>query len=298
MADWRQVPGFRSGKWGKKVVAVVGYALIAMFILGGLAGRNVASVIFGLDVLAIVLLATNGWGLRSRIPAFRGRNQLKAAPIWAGLVLVGLISFVASAPSPSTPPSAPASASPTPLAVAQLTATPAPSTAAPPTAAPATTTPIPPTPVPATAIPPTPVPPTTVPPTPIPPTSVPPTAMAAQPTEAPKAVVPPYQMVGTGQTSTPNRSRYETNIVVPADYDDERMIAVLADAAARTLEERRDALAVVVFALTAPENVGRGYDKGRAVASRDSRGWTGDGTFRGRANRREEYVYMSETQAV
>lgn len=73
MPDRWQIPVFRSGTWCKNVVAAVGYALIAMYILGEFGSGNVAAQTFGLDVLAIVLLATNGWGLRSRIRALRGR---------------------------------------------------------------------------------------------------------------------------------------------------------------------------------------------------------------------------------
>jgi len=39
MASWvRQVPGFRSGRWWKKILAVLGYAVIFLLIAGGLFG--------------------------------------------------------------------------------------------------------------------------------------------------------------------------------------------------------------------------------------------------------------------
>ena len=39
MAGWvRQVPGFRSGRWWKRILAVLGYAVIFLLIAGGLFG--------------------------------------------------------------------------------------------------------------------------------------------------------------------------------------------------------------------------------------------------------------------
>jgi hypothetical protein len=53
----------------------------------------------------------------------------------------------------------------------------------------------------------------------------------------------------------------------------------LAEAARKALRERPDARAVGVFAHRSRNVVGKGWDRGRALISVDSQGWTGDRTF-------------------
>ena len=59
MASWvRQVPGFRSGMWWKKVLAVLGYAVIAQLIAGGLFGgamHVLVTKLLGLPALVVSL---------------------------------------------------------------------------------------------------------------------------------------------------------------------------------------------------------------------------------------------------
>jgi hypothetical protein len=59
MASWtRQVPGFRSGRWWKKIIAVVGYAVIVQLIAAGLFGGTLhwlVTNILGLPALGIFL---------------------------------------------------------------------------------------------------------------------------------------------------------------------------------------------------------------------------------------------------
>jgi hypothetical protein len=59
MASWvRQVPGFRSDRWWKKVLAVLGYAAIFQLIAGGLLGGAMhvrVTKVLGLLGLVIVL---------------------------------------------------------------------------------------------------------------------------------------------------------------------------------------------------------------------------------------------------
>lgn len=55
----RQVPGFRSNTRWKQVIATLGYAGIAIFILGGFSPTNHVLLIMGVEALAVVLLATN-----------------------------------------------------------------------------------------------------------------------------------------------------------------------------------------------------------------------------------------------
>ena len=116
MASWvRQVPGFRSGRWWKEVLAVLGYVVIFQLIAGGLLGgamhvlvtkvlgllglvtvlkvgpwvdalgppyvatqafltlvsilnARASTFLLGAESLALILLATNAWGVRSHIP--------------------------------------------------------------------------------------------------------------------------------------------------------------------------------------------------------------------------------------
>jgi hypothetical protein len=93
------------------------------------------------------------------------------------------------------------------------------------------------------------------------------------------ATTPPYEVVKIETTSTPNRKRYNTNIVVPASYTRAQMVAVLTDAARRTLREQGDARAAVIFAFSDRSLADKGFDKGRAWVSRDGQGWTGNGSF-------------------
>ncbi len=59
MANWvRQIPGFRSGRWWKKVLAVLGYAVIFQLIAGGLLGgamHALVTKVLGSAGLVIVL---------------------------------------------------------------------------------------------------------------------------------------------------------------------------------------------------------------------------------------------------
>ena len=61
MAGWvRQIPGFRSGRWWKRVFAVLGYAVISLLIVGGLYGGAVHTLVtnvLGLPGLGIFLKA-------------------------------------------------------------------------------------------------------------------------------------------------------------------------------------------------------------------------------------------------
>jgi len=97
--------------------------------------------------------------------------------------------------------------------------------------------------------------------------------------EVPLDVVPPYVVIRTERANLPTRIRYRTDILVQRTYDRDELITVLVDAATQTLRARRDAAAAVVFAFTNPRTVGRVYDTGRALVSRDGLGWKGDGSF-------------------
>lgn len=105
-ARWlKQVPGFRSGQRWKQIVAAAGYTFIALAIGAGAATNDVALLLLGVDALAIVLLVTNAWGLRSRVPLFNSSRRLKAASGWGILLVVGFgaLGVVVTATSKAPP---------------------------------------------------------------------------------------------------------------------------------------------------------------------------------------------------
>ncbi len=90
-ANWLgQVPGFRSGTRWKQISAAVGYTCIAFAIVAGVAIADAALLVLGVDTLVIVLLATNAWSLRARVPLFNSPSKLKAAGGWGILFALGL----------------------------------------------------------------------------------------------------------------------------------------------------------------------------------------------------------------
>lgn len=108
-ARWlRQVPRFRAGQRWQQIVAAAGYTFIALAIGAGVATDDVALLLLGVDALARMLLATNAWDLRSRVPLFNSPSKLKAASGWGLLLLLG---FVALSVGVTTPPKTPSTAS-------------------------------------------------------------------------------------------------------------------------------------------------------------------------------------------
>ncbi|MDE3111783.1 MAG: hypothetical protein KGK34_02470 [Chloroflexota bacterium] len=81
------IPGFRSDNRRNQVFAAIGYALIAIAFLGG----YWYSAFLGLFALSVVFLATNAWGVRTRVPGFRSTRRLAAAGTWLGYAVAGLL---------------------------------------------------------------------------------------------------------------------------------------------------------------------------------------------------------------
>jgi hypothetical protein len=146
---WRQIPGFRTGTRWKQIVGVLGYLVIATLIVR--IGASPALGLFGLLTFAAVWLATNAFGLRTKVPVFRSRNRLAAGGAWTGLGIAMLVTVamaappaveqnngVGSGPSGSHTPAAVAQASsrPSPTPSPSPSTTPTPSSSAPPPPAP------------------------------------------------------------------------------------------------------------------------------------------------------------------
>lgn len=145
------------------------YLIVGTWIVGGLLEGRPTMAVLGLVSLFGVLLATNAWRLRSRVPPFSSSNRVSASAGWAGLGMVALAAFVLTYGSGTEPPQNPTTqaAVTEPSAPSSASSTPRLSTA---TAVPPTPTPTPspkPTPTPT----PTPAPP---PPPPTPPAPPPP----------------------------------------------------------------------------------------------------------------------------
>jgi uncharacterized protein DUF3761 len=167
----RQIPGFRTMTPWKIVLACAGYGLAAFWLLAAIGAANPGMALFGFGVIALALLAANGWGMRSRIPGVRSTDRRVAGGTWAGLFVALLIASLWASPSVAT-----ASRTPAPVAESTLAPTvrptatprPSPSLTATPTAKPKPTPTATPTP---TAVP-------TATPTPVP---APPAQAAADP---------------------------------------------------------------------------------------------------------------------
>lgn len=101
MPQWiRALPGFRTGTPWKQYLAGSCYlCLLAILILGPLQHKLLSATL-----LAAILLATNTWGLRTQLPAFRSEDRVKASLAWSALAVVGLVSLRAVAGTLESPP--------------------------------------------------------------------------------------------------------------------------------------------------------------------------------------------------
>ncbi len=150
---YRWIPGFRTGKRWKEVLAVIGYVPIAAWLVQ--TPSNPKLGLFGVLCLGAVGLATNAGGVRSRVAVLRSGNPFVAGIGWIVIAIVliavgaweqpptGPPSQSASPIVASTPPGSPAiptatqPSSPTPSAKPTPTPTPTPTPKPTPTPSPA-----------------------------------------------------------------------------------------------------------------------------------------------------------------
>jgi len=176
----RQIPGFRTMTPWKIVLACTGYGLAAFWLLAAVGAANPGMALFGFGVIALALLAANGWGMRSRVPGIRSTDRRVAGGTWAGLFVALLIASVWASPSVATGSRTPAPVAESTLApTARPAATPRPSPSLTPTAKPTPTPTAKPTPTPTAA-------PTAT------PTAVPPQPVATPVPAAPAPAADPY----------------------------------------------------------------------------------------------------------
>lgn len=98
---YRHVPGFRSGKLPKVVVALVAYLIIAAWLVQ--LPTNPALGILGILSVCVVLLAFNVRGIRTRLPVFRSPRRLIAVGGWISIGVAMVIAAAFAAPPATTP---------------------------------------------------------------------------------------------------------------------------------------------------------------------------------------------------
>jgi len=101
----RTVPGFRSGTTWKAILAGAGYSLIALALIGAVSAGSISGIVLSLGILLIVLVATNGWGTRIRLPLVKSPNKLLAALGWSIFLVVWLAVIGLAAPPSTNDPS-------------------------------------------------------------------------------------------------------------------------------------------------------------------------------------------------
>lgn len=126
------LPGFRSGAWWKRVIALSVYGAIALVILGAVASGYWSTTFLGFFLLAVALLAGNGWGIRLRLPWLGSPSRRTGAKAWAivlvaGFVMTGVLNSTADAERVAIAAAARAAQTPTPRLAEATSATSAPS---------------------------------------------------------------------------------------------------------------------------------------------------------------------------
>jgi len=99
---YRQVPGFRSGRRLNAAIALIGYLVIAAWIVQF--PWNPSLGILGVLSTATVIVAFNVFGSRTRLPIFRSSNKVLAGAAWSIVAIAILVAAGSAAPSSSNRP--------------------------------------------------------------------------------------------------------------------------------------------------------------------------------------------------
>lgn len=185
-AWYRQIPGFRTGKWPKAVVALLAYLVIAAWLVQ--LPTNLALGILGILSLCVVLLAFNVRGIRTKLPVFRSPRRLVAVGGWLAIGIAMLFAAAFAAPPATTQ----SGATPT-VAVKESSPSPGGSAVSPETASP--TAAVSPTPTPS----PSPKPSLSPSPTPVP-------SPTPSPVQQPPPALTPISFLNAPLTAAPNQT--------------------------------------------------------------------------------------------
>jgi hypothetical protein len=94
---YRRIPGFRSGNVPKAVIAVIGYLIIAAWIVQF--PINPALGVLGVLSLGVVALIFDVGQIRTRLPIFRSSNRVLAAAGWGAIAIAMLVAAAFATPS-------------------------------------------------------------------------------------------------------------------------------------------------------------------------------------------------------
>jgi hypothetical protein len=264
------MPGFRSRNLLKAALAIVGYAIIGLFVILGVVTTYPTVTVLAIGAFIVVLLAFDGFGLRRRIPGIGGNIRTLAAVTWLGLLAliiaaaVGADSLLLTAEermgrAARASQAAARTAAPEPSATATVLVATSRITPTPATTAALSTNPSATPSAPASTNPPV---------TAIPTFSSAPIATPSAPPGTPQAVA--YTVIQRKDLSLANRTRTEVRIVVTGQPTKEQKIATLA-AAART--ELRPHVVLINAFRTVQEERECSATVGQAELSTDGRGW-------------------------
>lgn len=85
------------------------------------------------------------------------------------------------------------------------------------------------------------------------------------------------RVLRTTEVSFGDRKRLDVRVMVQSSHDRRAVAGTLASLTKRALEDHPDAAVVLLFAYRSEEEAQGGFTVGRAEASRDGRGWDGQG---------------------
>ena len=97
---WLKLPGFRTQTAWKKVVAIIGYALMILTTITTAAQSLISGAVFLVGAFGFVILSTDAWGLRRALPPWKSGNRLSQIATWTIFVSGALILFVVTMPEP------------------------------------------------------------------------------------------------------------------------------------------------------------------------------------------------------
>ncbi len=87
----KQVPGFRTGRGWKGILASLFYGLAAIWTISALAGGYVSVAFLSMFGVAAAVVAMNGWNLRLRLPGISSSSVPRALGAWIVMLVLGFV---------------------------------------------------------------------------------------------------------------------------------------------------------------------------------------------------------------